>query len=118
MISILIGVFFRQKVLIALLSLIILKVGLFLPIELLKKKILGFKMGKRKRDRIIPHAPIKRLAKAQGIERIAEDAYGAAEDELADILAAAKIVAQHAGRQTVRKKDIKLVSKIKKLRSS
>lgn len=61
----------------------------------------------------LPLAPIKRVAKNAGVERISEEAVEEIEEivrEIAEDLARDAIVAtKHAGRVTVKERDIKLV---------
>ena len=63
---------------------------------------------------ILPLAPLKRVAKKAGAARISEGAVIALRDvveEIAEDLAKDAIIAtKHAGRVTIKAKDIKLVS--------
>lgn len=63
----------------------------------------------------LPLAPLKRIAKKSGVKRMSDDAVAELRDileEIADEIAKdAVVAARHAGRKTVKAKDIKLVSK-------
>jgi len=63
----------------------------------------------------LPLAPLKRIAKKAGVERMSDKAVEELRDiveEISDDLARDAIVAtRHAGRKTVKARDIKLVSK-------
>ena len=64
---------------------------------------------------IRPLAPLKRIAKKAGVKRISDKAVEELRDiveEIAEDLARdAVVAARHAGRKTVKAKDIKLVSR-------
>lgn len=61
----------------------------------------------------LPLAPIKRVAKKAGVERISEDAVKEIEEVVSeigeDLARDAVVAAKHAGRVTVKGRDIKLV---------
>ncbi|MCD6477607.1 MAG: histone family protein [Candidatus Aenigmarchaeota archaeon] len=63
----------------------------------------------------LPLAPLKRIAKKSGVERISDEAVeelrDIVEDIAEDLAKDAVIAARHAGRKTVKAKDIKLVSR-------
>ncbi len=63
----------------------------------------------------LPLAPLKRIAKKSGVHRMSDKAVEELRDileEIADDLAKdAVVAARHAGRKTVKAKDIKLVSR-------
>jgi histone H3/H4 len=65
--------------------------------------------------RVFPLAPIERISKKAGAERISAGAVRAIRDAILDkaekIAADAVAVSQHTGRVTVKAKDIKIVSK-------
>ncbi|MFB6292358.1 MAG: histone family protein [Candidatus Nanohaloarchaea archaeon] len=63
----------------------------------------------------LPKAPIERIIRRAGADRISEDAVeelrGAVEDAGADIAREAIQMAEHAGRNTVKKEDIEMATK-------
>ena len=67
------------------------------------------------RPNILPAAAMEKLLKKAGASRVAEDAkealMEALEDRAAEIGAQAIKFAQHSGRKTVKRADIKLASK-------
>lgn len=63
----------------------------------------------------LPLAPLKRIAKKSGVDRMSDDAVEEMRDvveEIAEEIAEDAVVAtRHAGRKTVKLRDIKLVSR-------
>ncbi len=63
----------------------------------------------------LPLAPVKKILKKSGANRISKDAVIAfaklLEDVAADVAAEAVVMAEHAGRKTVVRKDVKLARK-------
>lgn len=63
----------------------------------------------------LPLAPIKRIAKKAGVHRVSSDGAAALRDAIeevaADLAKDAAAAARHAGRSTIKDKDIKLVSR-------
>ncbi len=63
----------------------------------------------------IPLAPLKRIAKNSGADRISEEAVeelrGVVEDIAEDLAKDAVTATKHAGRVTVKKEDVELVTR-------
>lgn len=63
----------------------------------------------------LPLAPLKRIAKKSGVERMSDGAVEELRDvveEIAEEIAKDAVVAtRHAGRKTIKERDIKLVSR-------